>query len=145
MKSLPAGIPFRTRRGRPLIVLPALVNGKGPFHFILDTGASLTVLSTGVAGQLGIGRSKRRATALGAGGSIDARLTRIRSFSVGNLEVRNLHAAVMDLSDLRKSLSYPMDGIIGYNLLSRYRVTIDYPAKRLFFSSPPNREPPPGL
>ena len=53
----------------PLVIVPTYVNGQGPFGFILDTGASMTMLSTELARQLrisggevkeGVGAGERR-------------------------------------------------------------------------------------
>ena len=46
---------FRLAGGaQPLIFLPVKVNDRGPFEFILDTGAGTSLLSTELAKQLEI-------------------------------------------------------------------------------------------
>src|SRR5262245_56308313 len=53
----PAGPEFATRTtfdriGR--IVAPVMVNGQGPFKFMVDTGANHSLISTAIAERLGI-------------------------------------------------------------------------------------------
>jgi predicted aspartyl protease len=51
-----------------LIVVPVTINGRGPYRFLLDTGASTTILSTAIADRLNL-PNRRRATLRSAGGN----------------------------------------------------------------------------
>jgi Aspartyl protease len=61
-------IDFEFKDDEPLIIVPAWVNGKGSFRFVVDTRASLTVISPAVAKRVGIKPAGARARATGAGG-----------------------------------------------------------------------------
>src|SRR5574338_346460 len=47
-----AGNAARDRSGR--LVAPVMVNGHGPYSFIIDTGANRSAISTALAGELGL-------------------------------------------------------------------------------------------
>jgi hypothetical protein len=51
--------------------------------------------------------------------------------AVGQVEVKGLRVAVMDLGVLSRAAGVRLQGIIGYNFLKSFRVTIDYPRKLL--------------
>jgi predicted aspartyl protease len=123
---------FRTGRDH-LIVMSARVNGRGPFKFVLDTGASMTVVSPSVARRAGVALSGPRASAAGAGPRVPARLARLRSLEIGPVRATRLTVAILSLGALNRATRLELGGIIGYNLLRRYRVTIDYAAGRLVF------------
>src|SRR4051794_19658112 len=46
------------------ILVRAKINGKGPFNFIIDTGAPLVYVATTVAEKLGIKADEKKPTAL---------------------------------------------------------------------------------
>ena len=53
---------------------------------------------------------------------------------VGDVEEKNLQVGVLDLSHLTKSgCIEEFAGIIGYNFVKDYRVTIDYPKQEIIF------------
>ncbi|MBX3511348.1 MAG: aspartyl protease family protein [Hyphomonadaceae bacterium] len=77
-----AGPTLNDRLGR--MVAPVMVNGQGPFRFVVDTGANRSVLSQGLADRLGL-------TPFGQGevhtvhGETTAPLVRIESLSYGQV------------------------------------------------------------
>lgn len=129
------GIPFRLAAPvKPLVLLSVFVNGTGPHSFVLDTGASVTVLSSSVASAVGIGTDTADAMT-GAGGRLRATVGRAAALSVGGVELPDVTVFVADfLADLASVTEVPLDGIIGYNFLRHFRVTIDYPAARLWLA-----------
>lgn|SRR5262245_35853844 len=130
-----AGIRFRIGPKRPLLVVDVKVNGAGPFAFVLDTGASFSVITPRTAKAVGITPTGESPTAIGAGGRIEAGLCRLETFKLGAHLVRNLDVALMSLDEVEKPLGLRIGGLIGYNFLRQYVVTIDYPAKRLHLTA----------
>jgi len=127
---------FRIESGRPIITVDAVVNGNGPFNFVVDTGASHTVISNQTAEKLGLNgnspcccESTTGRSAQGAGGPVAARATTVESVRVGDVEVKNVEVALIDL----KSLSNAWDGIIGYTFMKDFKVVIDYPRQEISF------------
>jgi predicted aspartyl protease len=125
-------VSFRIGRSDPLIVVQGTANGAGPFNFVVDTGASMSVLTPGAARRAGVSGG-RRARASGAQGSMGATICRVRSLRVGDVEARNLQVAVVDLASLNRQTRLKIGGIIGHNFLRRYLITIDYPKRRIGF------------
>lgn len=129
---------FRIETGRPIITVDTIVNGKGPFNFVVDTGASHTVISNQTAEKLGLNENSpgccesARRSAQGAGGPVAARTTTVESIRVGDVEVNNIGVALIDLM----SLSKDWDGIIGYTFMKDYRVIIDYSRQQMSFEKP---------
>lgn len=116
------------------ILVPTLVNGQGPFQFAPDTGASRTVLSSELTAKLAIAATDDGPLTRG-GGQIKISAGKLNSLAVGNLVVRNHAVGVGDFLDMLSiAVGSKLDGIIGYNFLNQFRVTIDYP--RVNFAPP---------
>jgi len=111
-----------TKVGRSLVVR-ARLNGARDARLIVDTGAEITVLSHAVALDAGLLPSQTVATVTlnTAGGSVRADVFRVGSVSLGDAEVRNVTAAVHDLSDAPAGI----DGLLGLTFLDRFLVTLD--------------------
>jgi predicted aspartyl protease len=109
--------------GRSLIVIPVFVNDAGPYKFLLDTGASITVLATRLASKLNL-RSGRTGSIASASGKVAVNLRSVETLRIGDIRIRHAEVAVADL-ELMRSLN--LDGIVGANDLRSYSVSIDYP------------------
>ena len=101
-----------------------LVNGRindhGSVRFIVDTGASLTIIPAGIASRLGFDRNGAPSIQVrGVGGVIDGRLIEIASLKVGHAEARNFDVVVVD-DDLRGI------GLLGADFLSRFQMHLNY-------------------
>jgi predicted aspartyl protease len=105
-----------------LVVVPVTINGSGPYRFLLDTGASDSILSATVADRLGIPDGIPR-TLLTAGGNVPVTLRMIMTLNVGAARLENIGIAVANF-DLLRSLN--VDGILGGDYLRRFKVSIDY-------------------
>ena len=80
-------------------VVEAKVDGKGPFPFVLDTGASGTVLAATFAGAQKIpvvGRA--RVASPGAPTAVEADVLRIEKLELGGASITGLTAVALDLS-----------------------------------------------
>ena len=117
--------------GTPVITVR--INGRD-HDFWLDTGASMTLLSSEVAVETGVKLASTDTLALGVvSGHIDARAIYIDSMQIGPVMARGLTAAVVSPNVLRldrrvdNGLSHPVaiDGVIGTDLLRYLDLTID--------------------
>ena len=129
-----ATIPFETA-GRSTILVPIRINGSAPFRFVLDSGASLTVIDQARAKDLHLDFGDA-VEGHGAGkGTFAYRVvaTPVR-LSVGVAEFGCEKLAALDLTNQLAILGRPIDGILGYDVFQRYAVEIDYEARvvRLF-------------
>jgi hypothetical protein len=123
-------IKFRLRDGY-LIVVQTMVNGKGPFSFLLDTGATHTVIDPGLARQL-------QASVIGEASLTtvsDVRkdqLVRLKEVRVGGSEVSEL-GAIIDTLDEVKLKAPGVRGVLGEDFLSNFDFLIDYKERILSF------------
>ena len=112
-------------KGTSLIVVPVMINDQGPFTFLLDTGASNSILSTAVADRLKIPHGPKE-TLFSAGGEVPVNLRTIASFEVGQARLTNLEIAV---SEFRLLYTLNVQGILGADYLRQFKVFIDYDNK----------------
>lgn len=109
------------RAGNALFV-KAILNERHEVYFHLDTGASITTISTAVANALGIyfGPGSLVRTFATASGTIRAPLSTVSSIQVGDMEARDVVVAVHDLP-----YAGQVAGLLGLSFLSRFRFTIN--------------------
>jgi clan AA aspartic protease (TIGR02281 family) len=111
-----------------VVVIEATLNGKTSAKFVVDTGASYTMISSAVAKELNINLSENQRTMpfQTANGLIQAPLTKLDSVAVGGMEIKNLTAAVHD------AVPDPnVSGLLGLNFLSNFKMDIDTQKGRL--------------
>jgi predicted aspartyl protease len=127
---------FRLAGGaQPLILLPVKVNDRGPFEFILDTGAGTSLLSTELTKQLEL-RVIGSKEGQSAGGKVAVSLARVDSLVVGETKLDDVDVGIVDLSHIGRTVGAKIDGDLGYNFLKHFRVTIDYRASELRLDDP---------
>ncbi|MEP6755106.1 MAG: aspartyl protease family protein, partial [Chthonomonadales bacterium] len=100
------------------ILVRAKVNGKGPFQFIVDTGAPEIYLSHEVAKQLGWKENwnNNKTASLELEGGLTTALLPIREDDPAPLVGMNSTGLA----------GFKLDGILGYTALSRYKIEIDF-------------------
>src|SRR5215470_11756403 len=115
-----ASIPFE-KQGQ-VVIVEATLNKKTAAKFIVDTGASYTMISSATAKELSIdaGQNNQPVTFQTANGMIQAPLVSLQSITVGGMEINNLTAAVHDVVPDGKVF-----GLLGLNFLGNFRMEID--------------------
>ena len=103
-------------------VVQVKLNDRAVGNFIVDTGASYTVISRATARKLAINLKKniKKVRLQTANGFIEAPLVTLDSIEVGGMRVGNLMAAVHDFSH-----DGSVSGLLGLNFLSHFRIDID--------------------
>lgn len=95
-------------------------------NLILDTGASLIILSNKIAGNLGIDVNDKSGIpielVMADGRKTQAKMIILESVSVQDAEVQNIEAAVLPEKD---SVSVPEDGFLGMSFLKKFNFKID--------------------
>lgn len=122
-----ASIPLR--RFGALLMVQAEVNGHET-TFLIDTGAGATVLSSRLADRLSLSR-RGVVEARGAGGSEAGGYVDLARLSLPGVEIRDQTVVVLPLGPLRDATGHEVDGILGYDFLSRFALEIDYAHKTL--------------
>jgi PDZ domain-containing protein/aspartyl protease len=114
----PREVPYRLTVPKHVLVR-AKINGKGPFNFILDTGAPALFVATKVCAKLGIKPDARD------WGVFD------RFEIEGGVVLKGIKGRIEDPFQLEGMnglglAGAELHGIIGYNVLARYRMEIDF-------------------
>ena len=131
-----ARVSFRVLGGaQPLLVVPVRVNERGPFAFILDSGAGTTLLTPALAESLGV-ESTGTKQGQTAGGAVEVSLAAVESLGLGDVSRSNLEVAILDLGRISQAIGAPLDGDLGYNFLKDFRLTIDFQKSELRLEDP---------
>ena len=101
-------------------VAEAVVNDAARGRFLVDTGASITAISPGLADALGIvpGRPPVVIKLQTMSGETKAPVVGIATLRLGSIEARDVHAVIHDMPE-------GLDGILGNTFLGRYSVTLN--------------------
>ena len=131
LAKLGPGFPFEMT-GTNHFYVEVKLNGEGPFRLIFDLGAPVTLLSNKAArDSKTIKPGKRPALLLGMSGEGSVKEMKFGDATAKDIPVMIFdHPAISAMSDL---LGKRFDGILGYTFFARYRTTIDYEKKRLWF------------
>jgi predicted aspartyl protease len=108
------------------------INGHGPYHFVVDTGADRTILASEVAVELGLSHGEN----VMLKGVVRAVLTEtvsIRTMTFGSITKRHLMVPTLPRSLL------DADGYLGLDFLDGHRVTFDFKNHVLQVSDPRTR------
>jgi predicted aspartyl protease len=128
-------VPFRLAGGQnPLILVPVNVDDRGPFEFILDTGASHCLLSPELCAVLGV-RPEKEQRATGAAGSVQLAFGHVMSMAVGSVRKTNVPVGITsELERIAAAIRTRVDGDLGFSFLKDFSLTIDYKARTLYFA-----------
>jgi predicted aspartyl protease/tetratricopeptide (TPR) repeat protein len=117
-----------------------------PASFIIDTGATVSVVSRQLSEREELGRyeQKSRLRVYGAAGvTEDVPLLMLPRVTLGEYTHANLAAAVLDMNPINETSGFEQTGIIGGNILRFFRVTFDFQRAVVRFEMIPNFTPPP--
>lgn len=117
-------IPYRLTDTNHVLVR-VKINGKGPFNFIIDTGAPAFIMTEALAKKVNA-REK------------DGKLTFEKVELEGGMIVPEAWGVAVDMFQLKGMNSMglagvELHGVIGYNVLARYKITYDFTDDKLLF------------
>ena len=119
------------------IVADVMINGQGPFHFMLDTGATRPAISDATLARLGLMADAHKLIRLqGLSARVLAPQVRVRSLSFGPLRYKNI-----DLPVLAGPLLDGLDGILGSQGLGATEVLVNLLDHRCIMMPSPRRAP----
>jgi hypothetical protein len=123
----PLNVPLRILSGpggQTAAVVAIHIGGSGPFSFILDTGASGSVVSSAVARELSLPVSGSVGPLSTAGGVVQrADVTRVTQWRMANVALPTTDLVILDLGGRSSGL----DGLLGSDVLSQYgTATVDF-------------------
>lgn len=114
------------------ILLPAHIAGK-KLLFCLDTGAETNVISsTAPQKALATFRVARRSVLLGTGGaSVEVLAGKLEKITIGNVAYYNMNTIVSNLEGLGQAYGESIHGMIGFDLLTKGIISINFVKKEL--------------
>ena len=122
-------LPFRLAAAEvPLVLVPATINGRGPFHLSIDTGSGEAepLLFRPLASALGLALHEE-CDEPGVTSPVRVARTRLDRLDVGPIRLGGLDALVLDPVQLPPVTVSP-DGILGYGFFRDYRMVIEFTA-----------------
>jgi hypothetical protein len=128
-------IPFRLIDN--VVWLQVRVNNSRPLNFILDTAAATDAVNRRVAEELHLPLVEmgiRANVGVGDGATRMAFASNVQ-ISLGDANYMNPFVGVIPLDSVSRGFGEPFDGALGYDLLRRWVVTIDYQQHKLVLHS----------
>ncbi|MBM3405317.1 MAG: clan AA aspartic protease [Bacteroidetes bacterium] len=111
-----------------------------PGSMVVDTGASMSVIDSNrihlflPEDRHDFEPNPNLSTGLGTD-SMESRIASLQTLSIGDLMIHDLMIVLIDLQHINASFSKlglpPVDGVIGGDLLMRFKATINYPNRLL--------------
>jgi len=134
--------PGRTTLGAPLVVLPAqtidnylIVEAKwdrfGPYHFLVDTGSSVTLVSPALAKRYPSANppapdAPRVRVASADGSTTELPPATLRRLELGDARFDEVPVLIYDCAPLSAHLGVNIDGVLGFPLFRETLLTLDY-------------------
>src|SRR5262249_3245607 len=112
----------------------AKINGQGPFNFIVDTGAPALFVTDDVAEKIGVKPDKK------GWGTFD-------TFEIeGGVVLKDFKVRIEEPFQLEGMngmglAGFELHGMIGYQLLAKFRIEYDFTRTKMAWTELPNFEP----
>ena len=122
-------IPLRTTSSGFLSGEVYLEGIEKPLNFIIDTGASISVVSEKLAAleEMSTYVTPTRMKVFGAAGiAEDVKTMLLPSVMLGTFTREQVNVAVLDLDSVNETAGFIQDGILGGNFLRHFRVSFDF-------------------
>jgi hypothetical protein len=110
--------------------------------FLLDTGAGLSLVNQRIADDMNLPLGRRFAVRGAGRGELSGAMlqTPLRVLPAGDAALALQVAAMMPLEQLEAHEGRPIDGLLGFDFLTRHVVRLDYRAQRLTLYDPDSFE-----
>jgi hypothetical protein len=108
----------------------------GPYHFLIDTGSSVTLVSPEIAkryvsaDERPLDEPQVRVRSAGGGYALLNAVT-LRKLQLGSAKFEYVPALVYDCADLSAQFGVKIDGVLGFPLFRNAVLTLDYPNERI--------------
>lgn len=151
--------PGRTKLSSQPVVLPAQTVGNfiiveakwdkyGPYHFVIDTGSATTLVTPALVKRYGGGLphpdSPRVRVTSAEGDVMELPAASLHRIELGTAKFDDVPVLVYDLSQLSAHLGIRIDGLLGFPLFRKVRLTLDYPHNRVILERPASITAPAG-
>jgi len=129
---LPVTVPLRFFQR--VMFVDVRLNGR-EYSMLLDTGAGITVIDKPAAEALRLPPGESM-NLLGISGQGESAVATLDSLQIGDVTLNGVQVAVTDLGIIRLLGGSSFGGIIGFNVLNRFRMTVDYHRRQLILEAP---------
>jgi predicted aspartyl protease len=122
-------VPLRTTSSGFLSGEVALEGFDKPLNFIIDTAASITVVSEKLSQQeqlLDLLQPSKMKVFGAAGVTEDVKLLQLPRLSLGLTKLEKINAAVLDLEPVNETAGFTQSGILGGNFLRNFHIYFDF-------------------
>ncbi len=124
--------------GQPLVHVK--INSVTDATFLVDTGASFSIIGTSIAKKLGL-RLQPAISDNGQPVTLNGRqerttMTQVALFAIGHIQVNNAIFLVLPDSNLQAGAGSVYDGVIGANMLAGSAILLDSPQHKFGFCLP---------
>jgi predicted aspartyl protease len=116
------------------MTVPVTIDGRGPYQFVVDTGADRSVISRELADRLGLAPAGEATLHSMAG------IERVSTVAVERLGVAGLVVPHIDAPALAEA-NLGAQGLLGIDSLKNRRIIMDFVARTLTIAEPGVREP----
>ncbi len=118
------------------LIVEAKWDKHGPYHFIIDTGSSATIVTPELVRRYGRRVTNQSPVPVRAANGKVRYLepVKLRRLELGSAQFEGVQALEYDLSDLSNHLGIHIDGILGFPLFRDTLLTLDYPHSRVVIS-----------
>lgn len=106
-------ITLPTQQCGDYFIVQAMINDRGPFPMVLDTGAGITVISPTISKQVGISGTIER-----------IEIDRFRASG-------SIPCQVYDVDHLSRALGMSIEGVLAYGVFKGVLLTYDYPKQEI--------------
>ena len=117
-----------TQKGSQIIV-DVILEEHVSVRLIVDTGASIVIISNNVASRLGLNDKDINTVIkiiMADGSEAEAKPVILKSVKVGDAEVKNVQAAILDSKNIGGA-----DGLLGMSFLSNFVIRVDSASNQL--------------
>lgn len=131
-------VPFKMVKN--LMIIKLIVNGKGPFNFVLDTGVGLFLISDPKLIDSVAIKNLRSITisGFGDGEPLSAYVTPSIDVGFGSTSAKGISAAILkkDIFELSNYVGMPVHGLVGYEFFNSFIVRINFSLSTLTIYKP---------
>lgn len=119
-----------------LIIIEVRMNGARPLSCVLDTGAARMVVDTQVSRELQLPEAESDTIGGAGAGRVPVRKIHGVTLEIAGLKSTDYEFVAADLAGVSSLLGRRVEGVVGYQFLSRFIVTIDYAKRELLLHDP---------
>ncbi len=126
-------IPVQVKQGdndATLVTVPVTIQGQGPFNFVIDTGASVSLIDQPIARQLGLAAAGAPQSIAGIGGVSQATPVHVSDWHMDRINLPTITAVSANLISSARHVG--AQGLIGSDIWRRFgTISINFAAQTL--------------